>query len=363
MLFILLFVFHAQAFVENVRHGYQSCLACHHSPSGGGLLTDYGRSLSAELMSTFTAPSAERPLFGALKNTQTVNWGGDYRMIQTHSESKQLRRGRQFTMQANVELGARMQDGLWVIGTLGTKEGPKETPERGEFLSERHYVLWSPSADERIRLGKFRLNYGTNDPNHTRYIKSGLGFGSNTESYHLEFTKLMEKGEVILTQTLGRMDLPREEQSEKSSSGQYVHYLGEDERLGFNALIGESPTKRRSLFGTHGVLGLEKKHYVRYEVNYERGHLAQTPDELREVLNSFLSAGTSFAKGVTAYMLHESEQTNLKDHETFRHSPGLGLQWLPFPHVELQAEVKRTYNNNPTSARTDSGWVIVHFYL
>ncbi|MFT5583820.1 MAG: hypothetical protein ACI9VR_001404, partial [Cognaticolwellia sp.] len=33
----------AQAYAWSVNHGYTTCAACHADPSGGGLLTEYGR--------------------------------------------------------------------------------------------------------------------------------------------------------------------------------------------------------------------------------------------------------------------------------------------------------------------------------
>ena len=59
----ILLSFNAFGFVENVTHGYPNCVACHVSPSGAGLLNDYGRSLSKELMSTWGWQGSEGPLF------------------------------------------------------------------------------------------------------------------------------------------------------------------------------------------------------------------------------------------------------------------------------------------------------------
>ena len=60
------------------------------------------------------------------------------------------------------------------------REGPDETPEKEEFLSERHYILWETSENTRLRAGKFRQHFGINHPSHTRFVKEKLGFGSNS---------------------------------------------------------------------------------------------------------------------------------------------------------------------------------------
>ena len=83
-LFSFLLSPNAFAFVENITHGYVNCTACHVSPAGGGLLNEYGRSLSSELMSTWGWNGAEDPAFGLVKNTKTITFGGDFRSIQTY---------------------------------------------------------------------------------------------------------------------------------------------------------------------------------------------------------------------------------------------------------------------------------------
>ena len=134
------------------------------------MLTDYGRSLSSELMSTWKGyEGIENPLFGSFQNTENVKVGGDLRHIQTWVENNQAAAGRSFVMQSNVELGLNY-DKVMFVGTLGTQEGPDTTPGRGTFLSERHYLLWQTSMTSRLRVGKFRLRYGINDPNHNRLI-------------------------------------------------------------------------------------------------------------------------------------------------------------------------------------------------
>ena len=51
-LFVLLSSGRAQAYPWMIKHGYTNCATCHADPSGGELLTAYGRVLSEEVLST-----------------------------------------------------------------------------------------------------------------------------------------------------------------------------------------------------------------------------------------------------------------------------------------------------------------------
>ena len=159
-------------FVENSTKGYVNCMACHVAPNGGGVLTDYGRSLSAELMSTWKVTKGfENPFYGGVKNTENIKFGGQYRVIQVYAENDQVEIKKQFTMQNNLEFAVKYMK-AYFVGTVGRVEGPDETPEKGNFLSERHYALWETSEDTRLRVGKFRQHFGINHPNHTRFVKA-----------------------------------------------------------------------------------------------------------------------------------------------------------------------------------------------
>src|SRR5476651_1283047 len=80
--FFLPFLVGTRAFgyAEMVRHGYVNCTACHISPSGGGVLTDYGRALSKEILST-TSLNEEERLAYFFKTPKWLQLGGDFRAI------------------------------------------------------------------------------------------------------------------------------------------------------------------------------------------------------------------------------------------------------------------------------------------
>ncbi len=361
---IIIFLFSIQSygFVENVTHGYVNCMACHVAPSGGGLLNDYGRSLSQELMSTWGWKNSEQPLFGAVQNTEWFKIGGDYRAIQTYLENSQVKQGKQFVMQKNIELGFNFSK-IWLVGTLGAQEGPTGIPNKDDFLSERHYVLWDLTDEIKLRAGKFRLGFGLYDPNHTRVTKQPLGFGPNSESYILEFSKFSETDEIFVSADLGRIDIPRNAAKETSISFNYAKYTSEKSKVGTSILFGESELSRRSLLGVYGVGSVLENFILKAEIDYQQSYAAAFPTERKDLVSSVLSFGYQAAKGLLPYFVAEHLQQDLTDNSTQQSSAGIGVQWLPIPHVELQAEYKKQTNKSAQVSQSDSGWILFHLYL
>lgn len=359
---ILLFTNQSYGFIENISHGYVNCMACHVSPSGGGVLNDYGRALSQELMSTWGWSNSEQPLFGATKNTDWFKIGGDYRSIQTYFENSEVKQGKQFEMQKNIELAFNLSK-FWIVGTLGSQEGPSETPTKGKFLSERHYVLWDINDQIKLRAGKFRINFGLSDPNHTRLTKQPLGFGSNSESYIFEFSKFTEADEFFISTDLGRIDLPQNKSSEKSISFNYAKYISDKSKIGTNFLFGESDLNRRSLFGIYGVGGIFDKVILKVEADYQQSYFSNLASERKDLIASSATFGYQATQGVFPYIVTEYLQQDLKNNLTQISTTGIGIQWLPIPHLEFQAEFKKQTDRNAQVSQSDSGWFLFHFYL
>lgn len=352
----------AFGFVENISHGYPTCMACHVSPSGGGLLNDYGRSLSKELMSTWGWEGAEKPLFGAVENLEWLRWGGDYRMIQTYLDNSEIRQGRRFEMQKNIEIGIKILNG-WLIGTLGNREGPEGITSRGTFLSERHFYLWDLGDVTKVRVGKFRHNFGLYDAVHTRPTKQSVGFGSNSESYILEVSQFSEDHEIFLSADLGRLDVPREFNSEKSFSVNYARYTTDKSKIGISALVGESQVSRRQLLGLYGVGGFFERWLLKAELDYQQSYAAASPSTQTDLIAGMTSLSYLLFRGFQSYAIFEYLQRDLSDDTTQQRAYGLGIQWLPVPHVNLQAEYKKENQNNGTASQNDIAWLLFHFYL
>ncbi|MGE0763433.1 MAG: hypothetical protein AB7N80_09145 [Bdellovibrionales bacterium] len=351
----------AFAFVENVTHGYQSCRACHLSPSGGGVLTEYGRSLSRELMSTWGPEGIEGAGFGLIPEGENFRIGGDVRSVQTYINNDQKEESRYFRMQQNVELALRAGK-TWFIGTFGTQEGPKSVPERGEFLSERHYLLYDAAENLTVRIGKFRLNHGINDPNHTRVTKAGLSFGALSETYNLEVGVHSEKSELFVTSSIGALDQSRMG-NERALAASYGHYVAENAKLGVSAFIGENEDTRRELLGLWGVTPLfGEKMVLLGEMDYQESTDLTPSREKTRTLAGHTRLGYHLFKGFTPYVVYEYLHSNMFNEDKIK-SPGVGFQFLPLPHLEFQAEYQRQSGLPAAGLENDSVFLLLHFYL
>lgn len=367
LLLNLICITNIYSFAENTTKGYANCMACHVAPNGGGIITDYGRSLSAELMSTWNvAKGFENPYYGLAKNNEHIIFGGELRTIQVHSENDQVKVKKGFVMQNNLEFAAKYMN-AFVVASVGRQEGPKETPTKGEFLSEKHYLLWNTSDQTTLRVGKFRQHFGINHSNHTRLNKQLLGFGSNSETYNLEFMKFYEWGEINISTSTGDFFDDEKElanQSKKNYAFNFTHYIGGKARVGFSYLMERNSQFKRKITNLNAIFAPSKNSVFTHEVTYEeKKNITQmTLEDKTQGLYGEHNLGHKIFKGGRSYFVFEHAQTNLSDSKTLVTSPGIGFQFLPIPHVELQIEYQRRKRQSQKDNPEHRSFAVLHLY-
>jgi hypothetical protein len=183
---------------------YTRCTACHYSPTGGGLLTPYGRLLSHRELST-TGGSASAPasdaeddprgeqafLYGALGNALgNVHLGLEMRPAHLQIGFPGGHQDMNFLM--NLDLVGALQTGRWTAyGSIG-REPPGSAVRNGRTLSDaalvsyEHWISYGTDQGVRIRAGRFLPAYGVRFADHTAYTRADLGFDRNDQVYGLE---------------------------------------------------------------------------------------------------------------------------------------------------------------------------------
>ena len=185
---------------------YTRCTACHYSPTGGGLLTPYGRLLSHRELSTTGATEASRaPASGAEdapRGEQAFLYGvlGDALgpvHLGLEMRPSHLRIGfpgghQDMNLLMNLDVSGAVQKNGWTAyGTAG-REPPNAAVRNGRtlpdsaFISYEHWVSYQAGERFQIRAGRFMPAYGVRFADHTTYTRSYLDFDRNDQVYGLE---------------------------------------------------------------------------------------------------------------------------------------------------------------------------------
>jgi len=184
-----------------LAHQYTRCTPCHYSPTGGGLLTPYGRMLSRQEISTLgrlasgvepkqSGVREEAFLFGFLpREGLPIDAGFDLRPSQLRYYFPDGSSGkRDLWMRADGEVALRK--GRWTaygeMGRLTSSDG-------ATFISREHWLSYAGKKGLGVRVGRFMPAFGIRNEDHSSYTRKALGFNQNDQIYGLELSDTSER--------------------------------------------------------------------------------------------------------------------------------------------------------------------------
>ncbi len=348
------------AFPDTIRHGYTNCTTCHVSPSGGGLLTSYGRSLSRELISTWGYEDEEQPLHGLMKIpeslAETVFVGGDIRSLSLNETKKVTKDGETkteneseyFLMQTQLRLGLGI-DQFKFIGSLGKIEDPMDE-RKVRLVSTEYYALWSPKEEFFARVGRFEPIFGLRMSDHNIWIKSETNFVPWAERDTAEIIFEGEKQFLSVSGFQSTSLNPTPQTTGYSLS--FYQILGDKQRIGFSGMNQEGQGFRSRDASLHGVFSFSESFYLLTE-NTRHTVL----DKVQDIY--FLRLGYDLFKGFTGTLQAQAIQDKDSSDQN-KTKNGVGITWYPRPHFELvtnfDIEKTKTETENSTT-------FLFHYYL
>ncbi|MFO0756589.1 MAG: hypothetical protein U0359_08870 [Byssovorax sp.] len=212
----------AQAYPWMIRHEYSGCSVCHGDPTGGGVVTPYGRAQGDLLMSTHYGKGSEEAqepskmsgfLFGAWDTPEWLLAGGDFRMMLLVSQVGASGNGaappvdvRPIQMQSDLRVmikpsifRAGASIGYVHDGALAAKI---TTRDKDNLVSREHWAGVAFKDDTfLIRAGRMNLPFGIRNIDHTLWVRKATRTDINTGQQH--GVAFSYNGESFRTEVMG----------------------------------------------------------------------------------------------------------------------------------------------------------------
>ncbi len=347
------------AFPGMIRHGYVNCTTCHVSPSGGGILTEYGHELSAEVLSTWSKDGEEKFLYGSVAKhlSKDLLLGGDTRVIQTYQDNPMFTEKRFFLMQADLE-------GAYKMGKL-TIDLEAGYLDSDTFQSLRHFFLYQFNDVDALRLGKFKNNYGINTDEHMLSIKSNLGWNDETETYNLEYSRLTGKYSIFATAIFGAPESISQKRNltvgeigvvDHGGSLRASFSVAEKYEFGVSYFYGKKAFEDwRSVAGPFVILGFTPNFFYMGELDFQAQNGTGVYDYQRLTYEPI--------QGLQCYVTQEIAHPNNGDTAMQLSRYGLGVQFFPRPHSEIHAQWKWEEDVYDESQYHPVASLLWHYYL
>ena len=350
----------AFAFPDLIKHNYVNCNACHVSPTGGGAMTPYGRSMSHELLSAWGTEREASFLNGLVKQEDLPDWlitGGDVRYLQTFRDSPTRQSARSMWMQTEIELGARAKK-FGVTAAIGQYD-QRETEIR--WISPRFYAFYNPVDELMIRAGRFVPVFGVNVPYHTLPTRQSLGFFPGFERDTVEAIwsgEVWNFGGSVSKHPEGPIPNSNREtlvtaQVNRNFDGHY--------RAGVSALHGESDVSKRTALGAHGLMGFTEKLSFIGEAALQR--TSPLGAASRNGVFHFSQLMYEPWKGIGFYVLEDFEMSNFDDSKSVTNSVGPGVRFFPRPHFEIDGVYLKRRTVSVADRYDTFAWLVLHYYF
>jgi hypothetical protein len=364
-----------------IRRDYTACAQCHADPSGGGLLTPYGRAAGELLLrSSYGAPEDRDPgkvgnfAFGAVDLPENLQLGGAVRgMLMNAGPVGAGSTLRAFPMQLDL-LGQLKLSRVRANLSLGYGQGAPTQPisvihREGPQLVSRHHWLGVDLGQDNewlLRFGRMNLPFGLRGIAHNQWVRDETRSDTNVDQQHglaLAFSTAGIRGEVM--GILGNLLLKPAEYRELGYSA-YLEWAPFPQlAVGASSLIAHAdadlatgdPMWRHA----HGLFARFTPHprWV-FSTEQDLTLFSQPTAVNRWGLASLLEADFEPVQGVHLIATGELRSRGLVDL-----APSLGvwgsLAWFFAPHADLRADL--IYRQLPASADSLALLFQLHFFL
>jgi hypothetical protein len=359
--------------------GTTRCGQCHYSPSGGTLITSWGRDEAGDTISLGGDGSF---LHGLWSPPSWLALGLDLRAAALYNnvggpESPEVAF---FPMQADAYVRAAY-DAFSLNVTVGDRgvvrpPDPSIAGRTSDFtarlISREHYLMWRPSATgPYARLGRFQAPYGLRFVEHIYFVRRYTGYDLYEETYNASGGYVADDWELHATAFLGiPASLPDFLGAAGARESGGVVY-GEKRfnnmaALGLQTRVGIASEESRYQGGAVGKLWIEQ---ARLLFLGEADFIRQQIPAASAGQNQFVSyiGATYFIRGFMAGIAYERFQENLSASGTGRNAYDGELNMFPWAHWEIgligRLQRAPAIAGTPNDVAGSMAMLQLHYYL
>lgn len=391
---ITLFPSRAHAYAWMIRHGYTACGMCHADPSGGSLLTSYGRAIGETVLRTHYGKPADDPgkipefLFGAIPLPESVLLGGDARSIYRSTKAQGASTAdtelllMEADLQGQVSLGRFRMNASVGYSQRGALPAAITYWEKGNIVSRAHWLGYAIGEDEEwlVRAGRMNLPFGVRSIEHTLWARTYNGtYGPRTDinagqdhGIALSLNKGKVRAEVMAI--LGNFQINPDAFRERGYAAYFEYAFTTKAAAGVSSLITHA---NRDLFlqteairHAHGIFGrFSPVEPLVLMAEADLTLTSQPPSGSFAAINTlggvgFLQADVEPVQGVHVMATGEMQALPTDDK-----GPSLGgwgsAAWFFAPHADLRLDAIYRIGTpgSAGNAKTTTLLAQLHFYL
>jgi hypothetical protein len=357
--------------------GTNKCSQCHYVPSGGGLLSSWGRSEAGD---TISMAGNGAFLHGAVTLPSWIALGMDLRLAATRIDDggQQSPRGAWFPMQWDVYARAAFTEAFSFFVAAGLRGearpeddaiGARFSNPAERFISREHYFMWRPSATgPYARVGRFYAPYGLRFVEHIYFVRRYTGYELYNETYNVSGGYVADQWELHLTAfTPPPSSFPDALQSvgarESGGAGYFEYRLGDMAALGAQARVGVGKELSRYQGGLVGKLWIEKaKLLFLGEADFIRQQISAANYGQNQFV-SYLGASVFPIQGIMLSGAYERFQENLAVKGTGRNAFIGQLNLFAYAHTEVVFLFRYLLVGDTNQPAATLGMLQLHYYL
>jgi len=372
---VLLWAKPSHAYPWMVQHQYTGCALCHMDPSGGYLLTAYGRAQTQALLSSFgkgkegdEVDSRSNFGFGLMAPNDYVTLGASVR--EAYFSTNASAPSRSMLMQADFRTALTLGP-VVVTGSIGYLQNGQHaaqiTKGNRDVLVSREFWLGLHLGEDNstlIRVGRMYLPFGIRFVEHRYYVR--LDTGTNIDFQQqmgAAFFHETEKYRMEVMGIAGNYQIAPDDYRQRGYAGYLEYSLQPGMQLGLSSMVTYSKLdpialKNSAFNGAHGpMFRWSPIDHVAILSELDLTHFSATQTLTQYGVVGIAQVDWEMVRGlhtmVTGEIYHPAQLDDPQGHH-FNNRDWFTLAWFLYPHIDLRSDTYWATEWAPPARRTNS---------